>query len=51
VVEAALLTMKNGDTPGPWHSPFTEQLAVNHKWSEKINLGLDHADDDDSGAG
>ena len=31
VMEALFLTQNNKDTPGPWHSPFTEQLAVNQR--------------------
>jgi len=35
VLEALALTQQNVDTPGLWHSPFTDQLAVNHKSSER----------------
>lgn len=35
VLEAWKLTMTNSQKLGPWHSPFTEQLAENHRAAMK----------------
>lgn len=36
VLEALRLTSEHEDTPGPWHAPFTDQLAVNHASAARV---------------
>lgn len=47
-LEALFLTEQNHGIPGPWHSPFTEQLEENHRAASKLgNAGKPERESDE----